>query len=207
MKKILLISIFLFLICIVKNVSAVEDYNTFQEVDIYSGKMLDDYTTEEYNKYYKNVDKRKFWGWRIYVVNKNIKAKFISETVFSYYNNGKTPITYKYELSKTVVNKYSITASGSIKYNINGEIKKFKNNLDAEVKINVTDETVTTTKEQNDLQIIIDPFTVANLKIVGEAKITNGVAAYYVLWIRTERGGFEYFVVTTQYPRLEVLPV
>ena len=207
MKKILLISIFLFLICIVKNVSAVEDYNTFQEVDIYSGKMLDDYTTEEYNKYYKNVDKRKFWGWRIYVVNKNIKAKFISETVFSYYNNGKTPITYKYELSKTVVNKYSITASGNIKYNINGEIKKFKNNLDAEVKINVTDETVTTTKEQNDLQIIIDPFTVANLKIVGEAKITNGVAAYYVLWIRTERGGFEYFVVTTQYPRLEVLPV
>ena len=207
MKKILLISIFLFLICIVKNVSAVEDYNTFQEVDIYSGKMLDDYTTEEYNKYYKNVDKRKFWGWRTHVVNKNIKAKFVSETVFSYYNNGKTPITYKYELSKSVVNKYSISASGSIKYNINGEIKKFKNNLDAEVKINVTDETVTTTKEQNDLQIIIDPFTVANLKIVGEAKITNGVAAYYVLWIRTERGGFEYFVVTTQYPRLEVLPV
>ena len=207
MKKILLISIFLFLICIVKNVSAVEDYNTFQEVDIYSGKMLDDYTTEEYNKYYKNVDKRKFWGWRTHVVNKNIKAKFISETVFSYYNNGKTPITYKYELSKSVVNKYSISASGSIKYNINGEIKKFKNNLDAEVKIDVTDETVTTTKEQNDLQIITDPFTVANLKIVGEAKITNGVAAYYVLWIRTERGGFEYFVVTTQYPRLEVLPV
>ena len=164
-------------------------------------------TLEEYNKYYKNVDKRKFWGWRTHVVNKNIKAKFISETVFSYYNNGKTPITYKYELSKSVVNKYSISASGSIKYNINGEIKKFKNNLDAEVKINVTDETVTTTKEQNDLQIIIDPFTVANLKIVGEAKITNGVAAYYVLWIRTERGGFEYFVVTTQYPRLEVLPV
>ena len=72
MKKILLISIFLFLICVVKNVSAVEDYNTFQEVDIYSGKMLDDYTTEEYNKYYKNVDKRKFWGWRTHVVNNNI---------------------------------------------------------------------------------------------------------------------------------------
>jgi hypothetical protein len=27
------------------------------------------------------------------------------------------------------------------------------------------------------------------------------------LWIRIERGGFEYFVVTTQYPRLEVLPI
>ena len=105
MKKILLLSIFLFLICIVKNVSAEENYDTFQEIDIYSGKMLEDYTNEEYKKYYKNVDKRKFWGWRTHVVNKNIKAKFISETVFSYYNNGKTPITYKYELSKSVVNK------------------------------------------------------------------------------------------------------
>ena len=74
MKKILLISIFLFLICVVKNVSAVENYDTFQEIDIYSGKMLEDYTDDEYKKYYKNVDKRKFWGWRTYVVNKNIKA-------------------------------------------------------------------------------------------------------------------------------------
>ena len=207
MKKILLLSIFLFLICIVKNVSAVENYDTFQEIDIYSGKMLEDYTDEEYKKYYKNVDKRKFWGWRTYVVNKNIKAKFISETVFSYYNNGKTPITYKYELSKTVVNKFSISASGNIKYTMNGSTAKFKHNLDSEVKVNVTSEVVTTTSETNDLQIIIDPFTVANLKIVGEARITNGVAAYYVLWIRTQRGGFEYFVVTTQYPRLEVLPI
>ena len=75
------------------------------------------------------------------------------------------------------------------------------------MKINVSNETVTTTKEENTLQIVIDPKTVANLKVVGEGRVTNGVAAYYVFWIRTQRGGFEYFVVTTQYPRLEVLPI
>ena len=207
MKKFLIISIFLFLLVVTPKVEASENYNSFQEIEISKGKMLSDYTTSDYNKYYKEVDKRKFWGWRVNTVNKNVKAKFTSETVFSYYNNGKTPITYKYELSKTVVDKFSISATGTIKYKTEGNTTKFKHNLDTEVKINVTKEVVTTTKEENNLEIIIDPMTVANLRILGEATVTNGVAAYYILWIRIERGGFEYFVVTTQYPRLEVLPI
>ena len=207
MKKFLIISIFLFLLVVCKEVKASEDYNTFQEIEISSGKMLSDFTEEEYNKYFKQVDKRKFWGWRVNTINKKIKAKFISETVFSYYNNGLTPITYKYELSKSVVDKYSISATGTIKYNLEGKTTKFKHNLDTEVKINVSNEVVNTTKEENNLEIIIDPMTVANLRILGEAYVTNGVAAYYIFWLRIQRGGFEYFVVTTQYPRLEVLPI
>ena len=207
MKKLLIISIFLFLFMVSKTVDASEGYDTFQEIELSSGMLLRDYTEEEYNKHYQSVDKRKFWGWNVKTVNGNIKAKFLSETVFSYYNNGNTPITYEYELSKTVVNKFSISASGTIKYKIDGTVAKFKNNLDSEVKINVSNEVVGTTKEENTLQIIIDPKTVANLKVVGEGRVTNGVAAYYVFWIRTQRGGFEYFVVTTQYPRLEVLPI
>ena len=207
MKKLLIISIFLFLFMVAKTVDASEGYDTFQEIELSSGKLLRDYTEEEYNEYFQSVDKRKFWGWNVKTVNGNIKVKFLSETVFSYYNNGNTPITYEYELSKTVVNKFSISSSGTIKYKMDGTVAKFKNNLDSEVKINVTNEVASTTKEENTLQIIIDPKTVANLKVVGEGRVTNGVAAYYVFWIRTQRGGFEYFVVTTQYPRLEVLPI
>lgn len=207
MKKILIFSIFLFLLVFTNKVDAVENYDTFQEIEIKSGKLLEDYTDKEYTKYYKKISNRKFWGWRTYVVNKNIKTKFISETVFSYYNNGLTPITYKYELSKTVINKYSISATGNIKYDMKGSTAKFKHDLDSEVKINVTNEQATTTKEENSLQIVIDPKTVANLKVVGEGRITNGVAAYYIFWITVQKGGFEYFVVTTQYPRLEVLPI
>ena len=207
MKKLLIISIFLFLFMVTKTVDASESYETFQEIELNSGMLLRDYTDKEYDDYYKTVDKRKFWGWNVKTVNSNIKAKFTSETVFSYYNNGNTAITYEYELSKTVVNKISISSSGSIKYKMEGAVAKFKNNLDSEVKINVSDEVASTTNEENTLQIIIDPKTVANLKVVGEGRVTNGVAAYYVFWIRTQRGGFEYFVVTTQYPRLEVLPI
>ena len=90
----------------------------------------------------------------------------MTKTNFSYYNNGKTPLTYKYELSKTVVNKFSISASGNIKYTMNGSTAKFKHNLDSEVKINVTSEVVTTTSETNDLQII----KLYTTKISGELK-------------------------------------
>ena len=207
MKKLLIISIFLFLFMVNKTVDASEGYDTFQEIELSSGMLLRDFTEEDYSKCYQNVDKRKFWGWNVQKVNGNIKAKFLSETVFSYYNNGSTPITYEYELSKTVVNKFSISSTGTLKYKMDGSVAKFKNNLDSEVKINVSNETVSTTKEENTLQIVIDPKTVANLKVVGEGRVTNGVAAYYVFWVRTQRGGFEYFVVTTQYPRLEVLPI
>lgn len=207
MKKILILCIFLFLITISKEVCAAEGYETFQEIEISSGKLLEDYSDEDYNKYYKKINKRKFWGWRSYVVHRNISAKFTSETVFSYYNDGNTPITYRYQLSKTEVSKFNISTTGSIKYKLEGTLKKIKHNFDAEIKINVNYEHNITEKEEEDLEIVIDPKTVASLRIVGEGKITNGVSAYYSLWIRTQRGGFEYFVVTTQYPRLEVLPI
>lgn len=207
MKKILIFSIFLFLLTISKEVKAAEDYETFQEIEIASGKLLEDFTDSDYNKYYKKVNKRKFWGWRTYVAHRNVKAKFTSETVFSYYNDGTTPITYKYELSKAQVNKFSVSTTGSIKYKFEGTVKKIRHNFDSEIKVNVSQEGSVTQKEQETLDIIIDPKTVANLKIVGEGKIINGVSAYYIFWIRTERGGFEYFIVTTQYPRLEVLPI
>ena len=126
MKKILVLSILVLLLTFTTKVSASENYDTFQEIEISSGKLLEDYTEEEYNTYYKSVDKRKFWGWRTNTVNKNVKAKFVSETVFSYYNNGLTPITYKYKLSESVVNKFSISATGTIKYDVSGTVKNFK---------------------------------------------------------------------------------
>ena len=46
----------------------------------------------------------------------------------------------------------------------------------------------------------------ANLYVYGEGLISNGVAANYLFWIRTKRGG-EIFYVTTQYYRLEKVTI
>lgn len=207
MKKLLILCVFLFIFSFCIHVDAKENYKMFEDIEIQNGKMLADYTDSDYEEYYKKVTKRKFFGWRINIVNKKTRAKFISETVFSYYNNGTRPITYKYELSESTVEKVSISATGSIGTKVSGEIKMFKFGLDSETKINADYSSTTTKEEATKLEIIIDPKTVANLRMVGEGQVTNGVAAYYIFWITVQKGGFEYFVVTTLYPRLEVLPI
>ena len=57
--------------------------------------------------------------------------------------------------------------------------------------------------QKYNIEFEIDPGTQVDLYVYGEGKLTNGVAANYIFWIRERRGGFEYFVVTTQYQRLE----
>ena len=209
MKKILIIGIFLFLFSIsinTKDVKAAEDYLTFQEIELKSGHLLTEYG-DGYKEYYDKINKRKVWGWRVYMLNNNVPAKFVSETVFSYYNNGTKPITYEYELSRTVVNKISVSAKDNLKVDVSGSYNKIKFGLANELQLSASAESTTTTKEEKTLEIVVDPKTVASLRVVGEGRVVNGVAAYYIAWIRINRGAFEYFIVTTQYPRLEVLPI
>ena len=187
--------------------SAQSNYQSFQEIDLSEGKLLERFTDEEYQVYYKKVSKRKFWGWQIYYVNRNVETKYISETVFSYYNNGSSTIKYDYSLKESDVSKLSISGTGSISYSLNGTKNSFKHGLDSALKLETNYTSTATMEAKKDLSIDVEPNTVANLKIVGEGKLTNGVAARYIFWIRTHQGGFEYFMITTQYPRLEVLPI
>ena len=55
MKKILLLSIFLFLCVFIPKVEALESHNTFQEIEMQKGKLLRYFTEEEYNEYYKHM--------------------------------------------------------------------------------------------------------------------------------------------------------
>lgn len=209
MKKIIILIFVLFGIYLydLVELNAANDYNAFQELEISGGKLLKNYTKSEYKDYYKKVSKRKFSGWRIYHVNKDIKCKFISDTVFSYYNDGKSAITYTYSLAEKSVEDISFSASGDISYTFSATKKSFKNGLQSALKLDKTYSKSTTINKEEDLKIVVEPKTVANLKIVGEGKLYNGVAASYFFWIRTRKGGFEYFIVTTKYPRLEVLPI
>ena len=57
MKKLLILSVFLFLLTFITKVEASETYDTFQEIEISKGNMLKDYTDLEYKQYYKKVER------------------------------------------------------------------------------------------------------------------------------------------------------
>lgn len=212
MKKCLLVvlSMFVFIVFLdYKKTHAESSYTSFQQLNLDRGTMLADFTNEDYEDYYEYVNKRKFSGWNIHYVNKDIKAKYVSKTVFSYYNNGTSSIKYSYNLAETSTSKFSVSVTGSISYSgsTNNTKASFKHGLQAALKLDTEYSVSESSTVKENLDIIIDPNSVATLKIMGEGYLTNGVGAKYFFWIRLRRGGFEYFTVSTEYPRLEVLPI
>lgn len=178
-------------------------YHHFETIEVLDGKLLEDFSDSDYKTYYKEVNQRKFMGWRIYKAHTNEKVTFTSETLFSYYNDGYTPIDYSYKLSRTETSKFAVSATGSIGLTSGKDGQGFKNNLTGNLKLSVDYQEAKEDTETIDIKLKVDPGTQVDLYIYGEGKITNGVAARYVFFIRADRGGFEVFIVTTQYQRLE----
>ncbi len=179
------------------------NYQTYETIEMVTGKLLEDFTEKEYQTHYEKVDKRLFMGWRVHKVNEHVKATYVTETMFSYYNDGYTPIEYKYTLSRKETSKLGLSATGSIALSSSKGDKLFKNNLDSSLKLSADYQVTTEDKETYEISLEVDPGTQVDLYTYGEGKVTNGVAARYVLFVRLERGGFEVFLVTTQYQRLE----
>lgn len=200
----------LVLLCITVNNSTLKadsDYKAYQEIELESGKFLSEYTEKEFKEYYKKVNKRKFFGWRVYEVHKDKKVTYKTETLFSYYNDGTTPIEYTYKRTKKESHSQSLSSTGSIGIDASGSVAKFKGGLSASLKITETEKYDASNQEETTYKASIDPGTMLNLYIAGEGKISNGVACKYVFWIRNKRGGYEVFTITTQYYRLEKIKI
>src|SRR5690606_30537601 len=115
MKKLWFVLLSFLMVCFIPHTSlAGTTYQCYEHITVANGKLLEDFTSKDYTSYYKKVDKRKFSGWKIHKVHSNAKATYVSETLFSYYNDGYTPIDYKYKLDRKVNTKLGISASGTI---------------------------------------------------------------------------------------------
>lgn len=204
MKKIcFMVLLFLCVFGLTHSVHADSNYQAFESLEISSGKLLSHFSNSDYQKYYQKVNKRKFMGWNTYTVYKDIECNYVTETLFSYYNDGYTAIKYDYSLDKKSSSKLSLSASGSIGIKYAGTKPTFKNNLDGSIKLSADYTKTEDVKESYSVKLDVDPGTQVDLYIYGEGVITNGVAARYVFWVKVNQGGYEAFMVTTQYQRLE----
>ncbi|MCV2232249.1 hypothetical protein N7548_05345 [Acholeplasma manati] len=208
MKKYLMFCLLCLLISLnTLQLKADSDYLAYESITLHEGQFLSDYSEKDYKAYLKEVTKRRFAGWNVKYVYEDCRVTYKSKSVFSYYNDGTTPIEYNYKYESSYTTARNITSTGSIGINMSGPVKKFKGNLDASLKITSSTETVKKETETWTIKMQVDPQTMANLYVVGEGKITNGVAARYLFWLELEKGGFEVFVVTTQYYRLEKVKI
>jgi len=209
MRKLFLASLVALLLALATKSVAAGEYLAYQEIAFeHDGpRLLDDYTDRMYEKYYKKVKKRRFWGWRVHTAYETETVYFIKETLYVIKNEGETPITetFRFETSDTVKKQYNV--SGSIGLTAAGTVKGFKLNLEQELDHSITATTTNVYEEEFNIKVLVDPGTILTVQIKGEGNLSNGVANYFIFWKSVHKGGWEVFTVTTEYYSLEKLRI
>lgn len=205
MKKLItIILVFItIMLCSTVQCYAEEDYETYNEIMMSSGKLLKNFTDEELAEYMKNVKKTTFWGINVYTVNKNIEATYISSTLYNVENKGQTDVSYELDIVVEQAKTTTWSLSGSLNGTAKGTIKSFKTDLAAKAGIDYKSTTKESRKETQKLKVTVEKNSRAIVYLMGSARITNGVCACYIFFVPVASSGFQYFTLVNQYPRLE----
>jgi hypothetical protein len=139
------------------------------------------------------------FGWKLLILTKNAEVDFVSETKLKIFNNGYSTIKHDVTLESKVETKFQISATGSIGVKVKGDVKKFDGTLDGSIKTEIGYTKSTSATEKYEFMIIVDPGTYVTIVMRGKGVVSNGVARSHFLWITTKQGGWETFVVTTEY--------
>lgn len=205
MRKLVIGLMFIFIASLFVQSTKGSDYQTYQEIEFVNNgaELLEDYSDSEYDKYYKKVKYRKFWGWRTYVRLENEDVEFLRDTLFVIVNEGTTPITQTltFKSEEYVKKQYSVT--GTLGMNAKGSAYGFKLGLEEKLKFSITTTVYKEIEEEFEIKVLIDPMTRLIVEVKGEGKVSNGVAKYYTFFKNVKKGGWEIFVVTTEYYSLK----
>lgn len=207
MKKyitVLLLFISLYAICSSNVYADSTDYNAFVEIIMPTGKLLANYTDEEYKEYLKNVDGGQFFGSKIYEVSSNVDATYRSTTLYAITNDSNSDVKYQLDVVHETNQKTSISASGSLSGGLSGAFKnKVKGDISGKLGIDVSNTTTASKKQTEKLDVIVEKNSKMILYLDGNISISNGVLAFYILWIKNFEGGYEVTKLKNQYIRME----
>ena len=197
--------IMFYLFSFVEVEASTDDYRTFSEIIMSEGKLITNFTDEEYNEMIKKLTGVKCFGYSTYIENKNVDATYISNTLYSIENKGNTPVTYQIDVVIDTKNTVTFSASRSL----NGELsasskaKGLKGELGSKVGLNYTSEMSESRKETQKLDVVVEPQSRCVIYLTGNLTISNGVACIHTFFIKSAYGAFEIVVLKNQYTRIE----
>jgi len=104
---------------------------------------------------------------------------------------------FNYDLETVSYNKVSVSVKGNISAKGVVKLKKAEITGSGELTISKTSESYNEITESGKMNVVIHPNKKVTLRIVGDARITNGVSKYYVFGICFKKGAFEIVEVTS----------
>jgi len=201
MEKVLLCCLLVFMLVTCSKLTYASEYQTYQEVFFtYDGaRFLEDYTKADYKKYYKEISGRKFWGWKTFIAQEGEPVSFIKETLFVIQNEGDTAINQDFSFGQKETIKKQYAVSGTLGMKGKGGDQTFEFGLEEKLSFDMSATSTTVIDESVDISVKVDPGTRMVVQMCGEGKVSNGVAKYFVFFKEFKKGGWEVFVVTTEF--------
>ncbi len=200
MKKVLILSLFLFLYSLNANFCKASEYLSYQEVefDYDCVEFIRDYSSPEEEVLYDLVSV-KFFGWSAAHDNKNEKVRYKKETLYIILNEGESPITETFSLSEQEVIKRQYSVSGSIRLKGTGKDTAFSGSFDQSIDNSIDKTQTTTTLQKFDVKVNVDQGTELFVEVLGEGLLSNGVGKYFIFRKCVKKGAWEVFSVQTEY--------
>jgi hypothetical protein len=177
------------------------DYLTFQDLVYSGGKLLKDWTDDEYKEYMEHVNTNRAFGWNSYVVLDHMKVVYERTTIQEFINSGSTPIPVEVNYEEKTQVKHSVNVKGELSISSTNKGKELSKGLNSSLKAEYAFVYDNQTKLDYKIKYNVDVDTRVRIYIAGTGYITNGVALKKAFWITWDHGGFEIFVSSGEYFR------
>lgn len=207
MKKIILflftLNFMILPLFMVKAYAADIGYLSYIEIIMTTGKLVRDYTPEEYKELVKKTEKPMALGIAIASDCKAVPATYISSILVSYENAGTTDIEFSKTIQIETNNKITFSSSAQGSKTISGEYKKIKGQIASKIDLDYKQSYEKSVKEKKEMKILVEANSKMILYLTGDLLVYNGVFSEYVLFIKHFSAPYEFIVLTSQYERLE----
>ena len=158
--------------------------------------IIKDLSDEKINEELKDL-KWKLFGTREKALNVEEDARYVSNIIFSRSNKTREAYTFIYDTSKVVYNEVSVTTKGSLSLKGVFKLKSKEITVLTDFSGEQTKENSEKTTENGKLSVVVYPNKMVTLRIVGTAKVSNGVMKKFVMGICTKKGAYEVVTVTS----------
>lgn len=140
---------------------------------------------------------RKLFGTKEKLFNKYFPATYESDTIFSRSNKTNESYVFTYNLETVHYKDVSVSISGTIGIKDVFKGKTGDITTNGSLTVEYENEEYTKTTESGKMSVAIYPGKKVTLKIVGKARVSNGISKKYFFGICIKKGSFEVVDITT----------
>lgn len=179
-------------------------HEQFEELVVNSKyRLLIDIDSDEISKKYSKV-KKAFFGTKSLYFYKYLPANYKSTVIFSRSNKTSEAYVFGYNLETVKYKNVSVAVKGSISAKNIFKTKIGDITAEGEISLSYATDSYVKTTETGKMSVVIHPNKKVTLRIVGKARVSNGVSKKYIFGICVKKGAFEIVEVqSTIYELLE----